>query len=138
MKKGFTLVELLVVIAIIGVLASVAIVNFNAIREKSKKTAMLATIRNLYPLLEECYTNKTLIQYIWAIKFPVFDNQTICSDLDYTYPDPIDGWEYNSIWSFVNDGCFWFIVDKIGNEWPAESLSCNTCPNWNQPICREW
>lgn len=35
-QKAFTLIELLVVIAIVGVLASIILVSFSAIKEKAK------------------------------------------------------------------------------------------------------
>ncbi len=53
-QKGFTLVELLVVIAIIGILSSVAVVNLNAARDKAKKSAVLASLSGLSPIVQLC------------------------------------------------------------------------------------
>lgn len=45
--KGFTLIELLVVIAIIGVMASLAIVNLNQSRKKSRDARRMADIKEI-------------------------------------------------------------------------------------------
>ena len=43
-KKGFTLIELMIVVAIIGVLASVALVNFGNMLEKAREGATKGNI----------------------------------------------------------------------------------------------
>ena len=47
-KKGFTLVELMVVIAVIGVLAAIAVPQFNAYRMSSYKSACISDGKNAY------------------------------------------------------------------------------------------
>ncbi|MFC1862351.1 type IV pilin protein [Thermodesulfobacteriota bacterium] len=46
-EKGFTLIELMIVIAIIGILAAIAIPQFNAYRARSYNASANSDIRNL-------------------------------------------------------------------------------------------
>lgn len=52
---GFTLIELLVVVLIIGILASVAIPQYNKAVEKSRATQALAILKSLYAAQETYY-----------------------------------------------------------------------------------
>lgn len=53
--KGFTLVELLVVVSIIGILAAIAIPQFNAYRTKAYNSAAQTDLRNFKAAMEVCY-----------------------------------------------------------------------------------
>jgi prepilin-type N-terminal cleavage/methylation domain-containing protein len=55
-QRGFTLIELLIVVVIIGILASIAIPKFTAVREKGFRAAMMSDLRNLSQL-QEVYHN---------------------------------------------------------------------------------
>jgi type IV pilus assembly protein PilA len=46
-KKGFTLIELLIVVAIIGILAAIAIPQFNSYRQKSFDSASVSDVRTV-------------------------------------------------------------------------------------------
>lgn len=46
-KKGFTLIELLIVVAIIGILAAIAIPQFNSYRQKSFDSASVSDVRTI-------------------------------------------------------------------------------------------
>lgn len=52
---GFTLIELLVVVLIIGILASVAMPQYNKTVEKSRATQALAILKSLYAAQETYY-----------------------------------------------------------------------------------
>ena len=55
-ENGFTLIELLIVVVIIGILASIAIPKFGAVRERAYLAAVRADLRNVANL-EDVYYN---------------------------------------------------------------------------------
>ena len=56
-EKGFTLIELMIVIAIIGILAAIAIPQFNSYRKKSYNASALADVRNAATAEEAYYVD---------------------------------------------------------------------------------
>jgi len=56
-KQGFTLIEVLIVVVIIGILASIAIPKFTAVREKAFVSAVKADLRNLANLQDVYYND---------------------------------------------------------------------------------
>jgi len=65
-NKGFSLVELMVVVAIIGILAAIAIPNFQRFTAKSKQAEAKAD-------LSAIYTAERAFQSEWQTFEPVFD-----------------------------------------------------------------
>ena len=53
--KGFTMIELVIVTAVIGVLAAVAIPQFETYKAKSCNSAALSDLRNVKTALEVYY-----------------------------------------------------------------------------------
>jgi type IV pilus assembly protein PilA len=56
-RNGFTLIEVLIVIAILGVLASIAIFQFQNYHRKSVNAAAAADIRNAKSVLEAYFAD---------------------------------------------------------------------------------
>lgn len=46
-RRGFTLIELLIVVVVIGILATIAIPKFSAMREKSFVAAVMSDLKNM-------------------------------------------------------------------------------------------
>jgi|WetSurSiteA1Bulk_404760.scaffolds.fasta_scaffold57512_1 type IV pilus assembly protein PilA len=56
-EKGFTLIELMIVIAIIGILAAIAIPQFNAYRARSYNASAVSDLRNIETACEAYYVD---------------------------------------------------------------------------------
>ena len=58
--KGFTLIELLIVVAIIGILAAIAIPQFNAYRQKGFNAAAVSDLKWFSTTIEAYYHDTTV------------------------------------------------------------------------------
>jgi type IV pilus assembly protein PilA len=58
-NKGFTLIELLIVIAIIGVIAAIAVPQYNAYTKRSYKAACISDGKNAYKAAMNWFAGNT-------------------------------------------------------------------------------
>ena len=71
-RAGFTLVELLIVVLIIGILASLAVVRFNRVKQRGQLAAVQSDLRNM-SVAQEGYHMEN-IGYTTNISDLEFDN----------------------------------------------------------------
>jgi prepilin-type N-terminal cleavage/methylation domain-containing protein len=77
-RSGFTLIELLIVVVIIGVLASIAIPQFQTTKGKAYASAIKSDLRNLSTAQETYfYFNETYTTAIGGLNFPGTDGVQI-------------------------------------------------------------
>ena len=58
-QSGFTLIELMIVVAIIGILAAIAIPNFNNYRQRAFNIDVISTVKNIVSLEEAHFATES-------------------------------------------------------------------------------
>jgi len=64
-EKGFTLIEIMIVIAIIGIIAAIAVPNYNNYRQKALKQQVISAVRGVASL-EEAHFASNQVYYAFA------------------------------------------------------------------------
>lgn len=84
-QKGFTLLELIVVVTIIGVLALIAIPQYNSLREKSERAAVISDCSSIFRSFTVYYIDNG--EYPPQVGPPPFNLQTLAP---LTLDTPVD------------------------------------------------
>ena len=74
--SGFTLIELLIVTVIVGLLAGIALPEFDAVRQKAYNTAALADLNNANKEIERFFNDN--------FRYPADDNELIAAGYSHT------------------------------------------------------
>jgi len=69
-QQGFTLIEIMIVIAIIGIIAAIAIPNFNSYRQKALKQQVMAAVRGVASLEEAHFASNQVYYEFTTITGP--------------------------------------------------------------------
>jgi len=140
-RRGFTLLEMLIVIAMIGILSSVAIVNFNSAREKANDIVAMQTMRSLIPVIQMCIDDNAALcpDCLKIVDYPDFENWRIptsqlriCDNNDdQLWPILKNGWEYRlSMYDFQYFEWFY----RVGKD--NKSIECGKIINDSNSECK--
>jgi type IV pilus assembly protein PilA len=66
LQKGFTLIELLIVVAIIGILAAIAIPNYQSYTKRAKFSEVTQAVSNVKLAVEACYADSNDISVCYT------------------------------------------------------------------------
>ena len=140
MKKAFTLIELLVVVLIIGILAAVALPQYQKAVDKSRVATILPLMRRwadayaLYKLEHGSYLNEEEghpssadLGVSWPSDWKCDDNGVECrSDLWYCFPNEEQtGAVYcDSKWKAASENFTIWITQPDEPDYPAGKLLC--------------
>ena len=134
---GFTLIELLIVIAIIGILATIIIVNFVGVRQRSRDAQRKADLRQIQSAIELFKADQN--SYPLSASFPVCGNPLLTVTITYMQKIPCDP-SGASYWNSGNyyyslDGATYILGACLENANDTDSQATSTSPSGASNNC---
>lgn len=125
-KRGFTLIELLVVIAIIGILVSIAVVNYLTAQKQARDAARQTIMHNIQGVFEQYYGENG--------KYPATNLIDSAFDTGSRPVDPKNTAPYVFTWNIAANSLSYCVCAKLetglGNaNNPGSSSTCSWNPN---------
>ncbi|MFH1092497.1 MAG: prepilin-type N-terminal cleavage/methylation domain-containing protein [Pseudomonadota bacterium] len=112
-KKGFTLIELMIVVAIIGILATIAIPQFSAYRQRGYDSGARSFLKNLSTSMEGYYTN--INKYSGVLADLQASGLSLDANVSYTLTVAADGESYSAYaWAPRGTGSRFFVSSGGG------------------------
>ncbi len=137
MKKGFTLIELLIVVLIIGILAAIALPQYQLARDKAKFSSIMDLTNSIALAEQRYYLTASAFTSDPALLDIDFGNATLgSSTVSYNWGNCYFNAGGNSGGCILNTGGLANTIYFFGNSWKGKSCYASTSNNRAIKLCK--